>query len=52
MTKGHDELSFTTVTSERATESVNIQTPANTENAKTSTQTVSFFLLLFCGKNA
>lgn len=48
LTKSHDELSFTTVTSERATQSVNIQTPANTEDAKTSTQTVS--LLLFWWK--
>ncbi|KAI7810753.1 hypothetical protein IRJ41_006186 [Triplophysa rosa] len=39
MTKGHDELSFTTVTSERNTESVIIQTPVDMENGKTSTKT-------------
>ncbi|XP_056591698.1 uncharacterized protein si:ch211-89o9.4 [Triplophysa dalaica] len=39
MTKGHDELSFTTVTSERNTESVIIQKPVDMENVKTSTKT-------------
>lgn len=50
MTKGHDELSFTTVTSERNTESVIIQKPVDMENVKTSTETVSFFLLLCFGE--